>query len=310
MLLRNTHYPQDIAQAVQQWQAGGLVVFPTETVYGLGADARNSQAVAQIYALKDRPRFNPLIVHVASVGAAQRYVEWNDHAERLSHLWPGPLTLVLPHKGEICDLARAGGHTVGVRIPRHPLALAFLEAFDGPIAAPSANKSGRISPTTAEHARVEFGDSVPILDGGACEVGLESTVVDCTGERPRILRAGGITREMLGDGVSDAQEEQSGALRSPGQLESHYAPSKPLRLNANSVEAGEGLLAFGPDAPRADYSVNLSLRGDVADAATNLFAALRTLDAMPISAIAAMPIPNRGIGEAIIDRLTRAAAPR
>jgi L-threonylcarbamoyladenylate synthase len=325
MLSIKHNYPQhlDISlqeQALTRWKNGGLVVLPTETVYGLGADATNGEAVAAIYALKSRPRFNPLIIHVASVEMARRYVQWNDRAELLSQFWPGPLTLVLKHTGGIADIVMAGGDTVAVRVPRHPYARSLLAAYDAPIAAPSANRSGRISPTTAQHVRDEFGDACPqVIDGGACEVGVESTVVDVSGDRPRLLRHGSITREMLeavlGMQMSTYTHTMSGesgaALASPGMLASHYAPSKPLRLDATSVGAREGLLAFG--VPDCDYDVmvQLSNSANLQEAAANLFAGLRALDANPaIDAIAVMPIPNLGVGEAINDRLQRAAAPR
>lgn len=309
-------YPQDVDVALQEraislWQQGKCVAIPTETVYGLGADARNAMAVAGIYEAKARPRFNPLIVHVADIEAAKRYGEWNPRAEALSRFWPGPLTMVLRKRGDICDLVSAGGDTVGIRIPAHPLTRQLLKAFDGPIAAPSANRSGRISPTTAAHVEAELGGSIPlIIDGGPCHVGLESTVVDLSGEPPVLLRPGAITRAMLedalaGEGVATGQH--GAILKSPGQLASHYAPEKPLRLNATALQAGEGLLAFGPHALAAEHSVNLSERGDLAEAATRLFAALHALDAMPIARIAAMPVPCEGIGEAINDRLQRAA---
>lgn len=292
-------------KAISLWQQGSLVAFPTETVYGLGADARNSEAVARIYEVKSRPRFNPLIVHVASIEAAERYVEWTDTAQRLSHFWPGPLTLVLKKCEGISDLVSAGGDTIGIRIPNHPVALKLLAAFDGPICAPSANRSGRISPTTAAHVESELGDRIPlIIDGGPCQVGLESSVVDATGDVPILLRPGIITREQLGaSGAGGAHA----ILQSPGQLESHYAPETALRLNAKDVHAGEGLLAFGPTTLTSAESINLSLTGDLLEAATHLFSALRALDTKGLTSIAVTPIPNEGIGEAINDRLTRAA---
>lgn len=291
-----------------------MVAFPTETVYGLGADARNGEAVARIYALKSRPRFNPLIVHVADTQTAKRYVEWNPWAESLSRFWPGPLTLVLKHKAEIADIVTAGGDTVGVRVPSHPIAHALLKAFDSPVAAPSANRSGRISPTTAAHVEQEFESDVPlIIDGGPCVVGLESTVIDISGDAPRLLRPGAITRAMLEEalGMTLAEGVEEGVLKSPGMLSSHYAPTKPLRLDAAHVEEGEGLLAFGPHLPQAEVTVQLSETGDLMEAAVHLFAALRALDGHPhVHAIAAMHIPAIGVGEAINDRLQRAAAPK
>lgn len=301
-------------KALSLWQKGDVVAFPTETVYGLGADARKGEAVARIYALKSRPQFNPLIIHVASVEIAKRYGQWNAWADALSRFWPGPLTVVLKRQGGISDLATAGGDTVGIRIPNHPTALALLAAFDGPIAAPSANRSGRISPTTAEHVAQEYPENPPlIIDGGPCVVGLESTVIDLSTTTPTLLRPGAITRTMLEDalGVTFAQGDVAGVLKSPGQLASHYAPTKPLRLNATDYTATEGVLAFGPHMMEAAVSQQLSLTMDMAEAAANMFAALRLLDAHPqVQSIAAMPIPNAGIGEAINDRLMRAAAPK
>lgn len=304
-------YPQQ-ETALSLWRGGDLVVIPTETVYGLGADAHNGEAVAKIYALKSRPSFNPLIAHVASATIAQRYGVWNDWAETLSRFWPGPLTLVLRHAGGISDLARAGGETVALRVPNHPATLALLQAFNGPIAAPSANQSGRISPTTPQHVREEFGAACPlIIEGGACEIGLESTVVDISGDAPVLLRAGAITREMLEKALGQPLAQSlatQGELKSPGMLASHYAPQKPLRLHATHAEAGEGLLAFG-HAPHAEVIEQLSEHKNLNEAAANLFAALRRLDANPkLQRIACMPIPATGIGEAINDRLSRAAA--
>lgn len=314
MLLNSHSYPQYIEEAIAQWQAGSVVAFPTETVYGLGADACNPEAVANIYALKSRPRFNPLIIHVADVQTAQRYVVWNAYADALSHFWPGPLTLVLSRRGPICDLVTAGGDTVGIRIPSHPVAQALLGAFGKPVAAPSANRSGRISPTLAAHVASEFAANSPlIIDGGACEVGLESTVVDISGEVPCLLRSGYISRAMLEAALNQpvADAVSSPTLKSPGMLSSHYAPTKPLRLGAAECRAGEGMLAFGMPPANAGVVAQLSASRDVREAATNLFAALRMLDEHAgVTSIAAMPIPADGIGEAINDRLTRAAAPR
>jgi L-threonylcarbamoyladenylate synthase len=235
-----------VDNAVTHWREGGLVAIPTETVYGLAADATNGQAIARIYALKSRPQFNPLIVHVADVRAAIRYVEWNDMAERLAEaFWPGPLTLVLKRRARsrISELVSAGGDTLAVRVPAHPVALQLLQAFNGAIAAPSANRSGRVSPTTAQHVRDEFGADAPlIIDGGPCEVGLESTVLDISGEAPVLLRAGAITRQMLEAALNcqlGAQQKGEGALKSPGMLASHYAPSIPVRLNALEVRGDE-----------------------------------------------------------------------
>jgi L-threonylcarbamoyladenylate synthase len=307
-----------VDNAITHWREGALVAIPTETVYGLGADATNGEAVARIYQVKSRPQFNPLIIHVADMRAACRYVEWNDAAELLAEaFWPGPLTLVLKRRARsrISELVSAGGETLAVRVPAHPVALQLLQAFNGAIAAPSANRSGRVSPTTAQHVRDELGDDVPlIIDGGACGVGLESTVVDIAGDAPLILRPGSITREMirevLGQDIALASILAAGtALASPGMLESHYAPSIPVRLNATHADADEALLAFGPVVPQGvAKTLNLSARGDLIEAAANLFSHLRALDDVRYTRIAVMPIPMEGIGEAINDRLKRAAA--
>lgn len=308
-----------VDKAVGLWRGGALVAFPTETVYGLGADASNGEAVARIYQVKSRPQFNPLIVHVATAEIAKHYVQWNDAAELLARaFWPGPLTLVLKRKSPVIHaLVSAGGDTLAIRVPAHPVARQLLAAFGGGIAAPSANRSGRVSPTTAQHVRDELGDAVPlILDGGPCNVGLESTVVDVSGDAPVLLRPGSITRAMveraLGLSAEVARENssplQGEEFKSPGQLESHYAPSIPVRLNATEVAADEALLAYGAVVPTgAATMLNLSPRGDLIEAAANLFAHLRALDDPRHRAIAVMPIPAAGIGEAINDRLRRAA---
>ena len=330
-----------VDNVVSYWRAGQLVAIPTETVYGLGADATNGEAVARIYAAKTRPQFNPLIVHVADVATAQRYVVWHALAERLAaQYWPGPLTLVLPKRADspISSLVSAGGDTLAIRMPAHPVALQLLRAFGGGIAAPSANRSGRVSPTTAAHVRAEFGESLLVVDGGPCTVGLESTVLDLTGEHPVILRPGGVSRAALEAQVRErkhvsSRPERSEAagsifagdasdpgvtasagmttstpLRSPGQLASHYAPSVPVRLHAMAVADGEALLAFGSTVPLgAAMTLNLSPTGDLIEAAANLFSHLRALDHPRYAAIAVMPIPAKGIGEAINDRLARAA---
>ncbi len=319
-----------VDNTVTHWREGGLVVIPTETVYGLAADATNGEAVARIYALKSRPQFNPLIVHVANVEIAKRYVEWNGLAEKLAAaFWPGPLTLVLRRKDSgsgiqdsVSELVSAGGDTLAVRIPSHPITRQLLAAFDGPIAAPSANRSGRVSPTTAQHVRDEFGDNAPlIIDGGPCDVGLESTVLDLSGAVPVLLRAGAVTRAMVEEVARVESRKSSEAmlgtrhpapgtstLKSPGQLAAHYAPSIPVRLNAVEVAADEALLAFGPTPLiGAAMMLNLSARGDLIEAAANLFAHLRVLDKPTHRAIAVMPIPTEGIGEAINDRLQRAS---
>ena len=303
--------PAGIAEAVAFLHAGERVALPTETVYGLGADARNGAAVAGIYAAKGRPSFNPLIVHVAHPADAARYVEWPDTAARLAAaFWPGPLTLVLPlREGHgIASLVTAGLDTLAIRCPAHPVAQALLDAFDGPVAAPSANPSGKISPTTAAHVLQGLSGRVAaVLDGGAADIGLESTIVSLAGV-PTLLRHGSITREMLDAALGEALAEATtpAAITAPGQLASHYAPDAALRLNVTAPAADEALLGFGRvEAAR----LNLSPSGDLREAAANLFAMLRALDAQSIK-IAVSPIPRRGIGLAINDRLSRAAAPR
>jgi L-threonylcarbamoyladenylate synthase len=302
------------AAAADALRAGGLVAFPTETVYGLGANALLPEAVAKIFAAKERPRFNPLIVHVAGFAQAKRFVVPNEMAERLAGaFWPGALTLVLPRRPdcEIGDLVTAGLDTLAIRAPAHPVAQALLKEAGVPLAAPSANRSGRISPTTAQHVEAELGDRVSmILDGGPCPLGLESTVVALAGE-PTLLRLGAVTRKeierVLGCALEDPDETARPA--SPGQLASHYAPQAKLRLEAQGAEPGEALLAFGPEAPIfKGPAINLSISGDLQEAATNFFAALRALDASGVERIAVMPIPRHGLGEAINDRLRRAAA--
>lgn len=305
-----------IALAAEAIRAGCTVAFPTETVYGLGADATDDRAVTGIFAAKDRPRFNPLIVHVPDIAAAQRHVEWTPLAQKLaSAFWPGPLTLVLKRRPDckLSLLVSAGLDTAAIRVPRHPLAQSLLRAADRPIAAPSANRSGAISPTRPEHVVQSLGDAIDIvLDGGPCLIGVESTVVDASGEVPVLLRPGGITREDIARVAGSVKDAQAGGpLHSPGMLESHYAPSLPMRLNATDVTPLEGLLAFGPTPLTGPgLTINLSSNGNLAEAAAALFAAMRALDRPGLERIAVMPIPDHGLGEAINDRLKRAAAPR
>lgn len=305
-----------LAEAARLIQAGELVAFPTETVYGLGADATNARAVAKIFEAKGRPRFNPLISHVANAAEAQRFVVWNETADRLAaKFWPGPLTLVLPRSigSEIALLTTAGLDSVAIRVPAHPMALGLIRAAGCPIAAPSANRSGAVSPTRAEHVAESLGGRVSlILDGGPCSVGVESTVLDLTGETPTLLRPGGATREaieaVIGPiALSHVLPTGNAARKSPGQLASHYAPSRPVRLEASSVAPDEGLLAFGTPLPGARLTLNLSPSGDLTEAAATLFAQLRALDRPEIARIAVMPIPHAGLGLAINDRLRRAA---
>ncbi|MBF9231860.1 L-threonylcarbamoyladenylate synthase [Microvirga alba] len=310
-----------LAHAASILRRGGLVAFPTETVYGLGADATNAGAVAGIYAAKERPSFNPLIAHVADFEAAQIQGAFDDTARRLAEaFWPGPLTLVVP-VAETCtvsDLARAGLDSIGLRVPAHPLAHALLVAADRPIAAPSANRSGRVSPTTAAHVLGDLDGRIDaVLDGGHAQVGVESTIVACLGGSPRLLRPGGVPREaieaLIRQRLEAAVEEGANPL-APGMLASHYAPRARVRLNATRIEAGEAALLFG--APRPDgvktarAALNLSENGDLKEAAAHLFSYLRQLDASGAEAIAVGPIPETGLGDAINDRLRRAAAER
>jgi len=305
-----------IGTAARVLQDGGLVAFPTETVYGLGADATNGAAVARLYAAKGRPRFNPLISHVPDARAALPLARFSDDAKLLAGVfWPGPLTLVLP-KVETCpvsELATAGLDSIGVRVPDHTIARDLLKAFGKPVVAPSANQSGHISPTLAEHVRTDLDGRIDlIIDGGPASIGVESTIVSCLGT-PTLLRPGGLPREaierVLGAALAVAEPTPDDAPLAPGMLTSHYAPKATLRLNAQEVRPGEALLAFGPGAPSATTALNLSATGDLIEAAANLFSLLRALDAASPQ-IAVMPIPNEGLGEAINDRLARAAAPR
>jgi L-threonylcarbamoyladenylate synthase len=312
--------PADIEIAAGALRAGRLVAFPTETVYGLGAVATNDRAVAAIFAAKQRPRFNPLIVHVANRAAATSLGSWNEAAEHVAaRFWPGPLTLVLPRApgSPLSLLVSAGLDTVALRVPAHPVAHALLEATVLPVAAPSANRAGEISPTTADHVEAALGDRVDvILDGGRCPIGLESTVVDLTGPAPRLLRPGGLIRAKLEAVVGPLKvgsivPQGDDVPLSPGQLASHYAPARPVRLGARTVGPDEALLAFGPEPLEgAAITMNLSASGDLEEAAANLFAMLRALDRPDMRAIAIMPIPGEDLGEAICDRLARAAAPR
>lgn len=301
---------QGIAEAARLLRDGRLVAFPTETVYGLGADARNDHAVARVFAAKGRPAFNPLIAHVADAEAARALVHWSDEAEALaSRFWPGPLTLVLRLRkaAGISALATAGLETLALRVPAHPVARALLHAFGGPVAAPSANPSGRVSPTTAAHVRAGLPGRIDaVLDGGRCDVGIESTIIGLAGREPVLLRPGGCDVEALEAALGRPLAMPSGDVTAPGQLASHYAPGAPVRLRARSKRPGERFLGFGPT-PEAD--LNLSPAGDLVEAAANLFAMLHEIDDGG-SPIAVAPIPQRGLGRAINDRLGRAAAPR
>ena len=304
--------PRAINRAAELVKAGRLVAFPTETVYGLGGDATNERAVAEIFAAKGRPRFNPLIVHVRGLAEAERLAVFDDHARRVaSRFWPGPLSLVLPRRDDsgLSLLASAGLDTVAVRAPAHEVAQALLRETGRPIAAPSANRSGRISPTEAAHVAEELGNRVAmILDGGPTPVGLESTVLDLSDETPVLLRPGTVTSEQLTELLGPIAAPAEDRPKSPGMLASHYAPSLPLRLEAVSAQFGEALLAFGPEAPPGFAEVQwLTSTGDLAEAAANLFAMLRRLDRPLFTGIAVMPIPEQGLGRAINDRLRRAA---
>ena len=304
------------AEAARILRAGGLVAFPTETVYGLGADASNDRAVAAIFEAKGRPSFNPLIVHVAEAEAAAREVAFDDRAWALAAaFWPGPLSLVLPRAPgcRVSLLCSAGLETLAVRVPDHGVGQALLRAVGRPLAAPSANPSGALSPTTATHVARSLGDAVPlILDGGPCPVGLESTVLDLSGAEPVLLRPGAVTLEALEPLAGRVlRADRNTGIKAPGMLASHYAPGRPLRLDAQTVAADEALLAFGPEPlAGAAKTLNLSQAADTTEAAAKLFAALHELDRPEFKAIAVMAIPEQGLGAAINDRLRRAAAPR
>jgi L-threonylcarbamoyladenylate synthase len=311
-----------IRAAAELLREGRLVAFPTETVYGLGGDATNGRAVAAIFAAKGRPRFNPLIVHVPSILQVEAQAYMTPLAKRLAEaFWPGPLTLVLDRSAasSLSDLVSAGLETIALRVPDHPIAQALLTATGRPLAAPSANRSGRVSPTQAAHVLADLGESVAlILDGGPTAHGLESTVIDARGDTPVLLRSGAVPAETIEAVLGSPLRRQVPSEgptgprpTAPGQLESHYAPDAKVRLGATEVKRGEGLLAFGPNVPPASGPmINLSTTGDLIEAAASLFAALRALDKAGVYTIAVMPIPETGLGEAINDRLRRAAAPR
>jgi L-threonylcarbamoyladenylate synthase len=312
--------PDAIADAARFLRQGGLVAFPTETVYGLGADATNDLAVAAVFSTKGRPTFNPLIMHVPSLAVAERFGAFDARAKALvAAFWPGPLTLVVPRSADcpVSHLATAGLQSIALRCPAHPVALQLIAQARSPIAAPSANRSGHVSPTTAVHVEADLGPLLDvILDGGPCEVGLESTIIDATGAVITILRPGAITAADL-EAVIGAPvrieikaKDAADAPLAPGQLESHYAPRAAVRLNAAAPREGEAFLSFGPTGAVTGPHRSLSARADLLEAAANLFAALRDLDALGVASIAVMPIPHEGLGLAINDRLQRAAAPR
>ena len=312
------------ADAARVLAAGGLVAFPTETVYGLGADATSGPAIARLYDAKGRPAFNPLIAHVADIADAERLARFDADAARLAKdFWPGPLTLVLPKAAgcPVAELATAGLDTIAVRVPAHKVARDILAAFGKPVVAPSANRSGHVSPTRAEHVEADLGGRIDlIIDGGATPVGVELTIIACLGE-PVLLRPGGLPRAAIERALGrvlrrspadPAPARDTDSPIAPGMLATHYAPRARLRLNAHRIAPGEAVLAFGPvpaeGAERAACVLNLSARGDLVEAAANLFAHLRALDAARTATIAVMPIPGDGLGEAINDRLERAAA--
>jgi len=303
--------PDNIRRAARFLRAGELVAFPTETVYGLGADATNDDAVARIYEAKGRPTFNPLIIHLPDIQAAAKVVRFDARAEQTAQaFWPGALTMVLPRCPgcSVSLLASAGLETLAVRIPNHSLAHTLLEETRVPVAAPSANRSGTVSPTSAAHVLEDLDHVIAaVLDGGPCTIGLESTVIDLTDDTPTILRQGGIPQEDLEEvlGPIRIAGVDDNAPKSPGMLSRHYAPSIPMRLNAQDIQFGETLLAFGPDAPQ--NALNLSSNGNLTEAAANLFSMIRLLDDPIFSAIAVSPIPETGLGRAINDRLRRAA---
>ena len=313
---------ESVARAAGILTRGGLVAFPTETVYGLGGDARNADAVAAIFAAKDRPSFNPLISHVASAQAAFELGTATPLAVCLADaFWPGPMTLILTRRPDcpIALLTSAGLDKIALRVPAHAEARRLLEAFGGPVAAPSANPSGRISPTRAEHVVAGLGGRIElVLDGGPCESGIESTVIDCTGETARILRPGGITREAVGKtltarGLALAEDNpptDEDAPAGPGQLASHYAPAAAVRMDVTAHEPGMELIGFGATRGAGKRGLNLSPKGDLREAAANLFDMMHAADATGATTIGIAPVPDTGLGEAVNDRLRRAAAPR
>lgn len=307
-----------ISEAAAILRARGLVSFPTETVYGLGARADDPAAVAALYAAKGRPSFNPLIAHVSNLAAAEALGDFGDLARSVAEkFWPGPLTIVVQAKqsGAVCELARAGLETVAIRVPSHQLARSLLAAVEFPIVAPSANRSGHISPTAAQHVADDLNGKIDlILDGGASEGGIESTIIDFSGTAPRLLRSGGITRAEIEKLTGPLLHADHSEVSAPGMMASHYAPNARLRLDAQDVRRGEALLAFGSALPGgSEYAsklLNLSRQGDLTEAASHLYAYLRELDASGANTIAVAPIPREGLGEAIRDRLQRAAAPK
>ncbi|MBB5073505.1 L-threonylcarbamoyladenylate synthase [Bartonella callosciuri] len=308
-----------LKEAVALLEQGRLVALPTETVYGLAGDATNERAVSSIFSMKRRPQFNPLIAHVSSIDMAERYVKIDFLSRRLMEVfWPGPLTLVLPLKAQhnIHPLTTSGLNTLAVRFPESCFAK-VVQCFGRPLAAPSANQSGRLSPTSAKAVLESLGESVPlILDGGACKIGLESTIIKVCGEGIYLLRPGGLAAEEIEEiaGLSLKRIDQRAAIEAPGMLKSHYAPNASIRLNVKEVKSGEALLAFGRKriigVENAVSVLNLSESGQLEEAASHLFQYMRELDSFKVRSIAVEPIPSYGLGEAINDRLIRAAAPK
>ncbi|MBW8308390.1 MAG: threonylcarbamoyl-AMP synthase [Candidatus Paracaedibacteraceae bacterium] len=299
--------PEVLHQACALLTAGGVVAIPTETVYGLAADATNDKAVAKIYAVKQRPEFNPLIIHCHSAQQAKQYVEFDSRAEKLADIfWPGPITFVLKRRSDspLSLLASSGLDTLAIRIPAHPVAQALIKAYSKPLAAPSANLSQTISPTSAIDVHASLGNRVSlIIDGGQTRVGVESTIIDLTEENPKILRPGGIAVEQIQSIIGSVEVEKGSRIKAPGMMVRHYAPSVPMRLNVATPENGELFLGFG----HMESEYNLSLSGNLEEAAANLFRLMRLMDQPGIKGIAVAPIPQHGLGLAINDRLTRAA---
>ncbi|MBX2804568.1 MAG: threonylcarbamoyl-AMP synthase [Hyphomicrobiales bacterium] len=309
--------PETIQRAAHCLRDGGLVAFPTETVYGLGANALDGRAVARIFETKGRPQFNPLIVHVSELAQVETFAHFNEQAQRLAEIfWPGPLTLVLARRAGsgLSELVSAGLPTVAIRVPSHPAARNLIAASGAPVAAPSANPSGQVSPTQAAHVAADLGSKVDmILDGGQCKAGLESTIIALTGDTPTLLRAGSLAREAIEDALGEplSRRTHGATPQAPGMLTSHYAPRAYLRLNAEFPQPGDAFLGFGSiTGQSSDKVLNLSASGNLREAAANLFSSLRELDATGARTISIAPIPEHGLGEAINDRLRRAAAPR
>lgn len=315
MRMDGSPYFTDSTEATRLLKAGEVVAIPTETVYGLAADATNDTAIAKIYAYKSRPQFNPLIVHVLDWRHCEHYANPCEKAHRLAEaFWPGPLTLVLPSlpQSSISPLCRAGLPTIALRSPSHPVARKILKETGLPLAAPSANPSTHLSPTKAEHVKQAFqGVSLPIVEGGECAIGLESTIVDVSTSSPALLRHGSILKEfieaVLGEALEDHTRPRDGQVKSPGQMIRHYAPSKPLRLNVTTPREGDGYLAFGPYQGFHHPILNLSPSGDLIEAAAHFFSMLHQLQMLPITEISVAPIPMKGLGLAINDKLRRAA---